>query len=417
MAQIDAQASGDLQYLPELSLGYQGDEHRLIEGDNLVVMRALLPEFEARFKMIYIDPPYNTGNAFIYRDRFRRSTDKASRPGSVHTHLQTLSENHSDWLSMMYPRLSLARRFLSDDGVIFVSIDEHEAHHLRCLLDEIFGPAHFVSNLIWRSRTSISNDHPISPNHTQTLIYAKNRKRLRLRGEPLDDTGYQNPDQDPRGPWKLVPLDANKPGGNTRYPIQNPKTGQEYWPPGQRIWAINPQRYQELLDDGRIMFGKKGNSAPKKKMFLSERLERGDTKTPSSLLLDAGTTKDGTTELMALFGGDKVFDYPKPTQLMTRLLEYGCTPGEPNWVMDFFSGSGSFAHACLQHPSLDLRCVAIQAAHRVDLETRHGRTAHTLGLNTIAEIGRERLKRVLSALPEDKKAKKGIRYYRYRSNA
>ena len=179
---------------------------------------------------------------------------------------------------------------------------------------KFFGPSNFVANLIWQSRTSISNDHPISPNHNHTPIYARERKHLGFSGNRsmVMTTKTLTRTHEVHGNWS--PQTPISQAGNTRYPITNPQTGKDYWPP-ERIWAINEQRYEELLADGRIMFGKRGLSAPKKKIFLAERRARGDTKTPSSILLDAGTTKDGTTEVMALFDGLKVFDYPEADSL------------------------------------------------------------------------------------------------------
>ena len=201
---------------------------------------------------------------------------------------------------MMYSRLMLARNLLADDGVIFISIDENEAANLKKLSDEIFGTQNFVSNIIWQSRTSISNDYEVSLNHNQTLIYAKNRDSLIFAGDPLDPNDYINPDNDPRGPWKLVPLDANHAGGNTIYPIINPNTNIAYYPPNGRIWAYNKNTMDKLMADGRIKFGLNDNSSPKRKLFYNERLAKGDTQTPSSLLMNAGTTRDGTEEIMEL---------------------------------------------------------------------------------------------------------------------
>ncbi|SMG66553.1 type III restriction-modification system methyltransferase [methanotrophic bacterial endosymbiont of Bathymodiolus sp.] len=269
--------------------------------------------YHKQIKVIYIDPPYNTGKEFIYPDNYQDNLDtyleytgqKDSEGRKFGTNTETTGRYHTNWLNMMYPRLKLARNLLRDDGVIFISIDDNEAANLRKLCDEIFGEENFVSNVIWQSRTSISNDQEISLNHNHTLIYSKNREQLVFHGEPLNKSEYSNPDQDPRGPWKLVPIDANKPGGNTLYPIINPKTKNEYYPPNNRSWAMNSKDYQKLFDDGRIKFGMNDDSAPKKKLYLKERIEKGDSKTPSSILLNAGTTKSGTTELMDIFDGKK----------------------------------------------------------------------------------------------------------------
>ena len=278
--------------------------HILIEGDNLEALTSLCYTHEGKIDVIYIDPPYNTGNKdFVYNDSFVDKED---------------SFRHSKWLSFMSRRLKMAKQLLSDSGVIFISIDDNEASQLKLLCDELFGESNYIGNIIWQSRTSISNDDFISTNHNHTLIYSKSKKNILFRGEPLDHNDYVNPDNDKRGPWKLVPIDANKPGGDTVYGIINPFTGKEYFPPNKRIWAINKESYQKLFDDNRIKFGMKNDSSPKKKLFLYERIEKGDSKTPSSLLLDAPTTKDGTNELITILE-KKLFDYPKPSGLIKRL--------------------------------------------------------------------------------------------------
>ena len=242
---------------------------------------------------------------------------------------------------------------LKEDGVIFISIDDKEIHNLRKLCDDIFGELNFIANTIWQSRTSISDDHEISMNHNHTLIYAKNYNELKFYGEKLDESDYSNRDNDPRGPWKLVPLDANKPGGDTNYPILNPYTNEEFWPPEGRSWAINSKTYKKLFDDNRIAFGINGESAPKKKLFYFERLEKGDTKTPSSILLDAGTTKNGSNEVNELLERKKIFSYPKPTSFISRLIQYAIYTEKDQIILDFFSGSGTTANAVLKMNSED----------------------------------------------------------------
>ncbi len=302
--------------------------------------------------MIYIDPPYNTGNDFVYEDDFAQSsTEYLANSGlydeqgnRMFTNAESNGRFHTDWLNMIYPRLKVARDLLTDDGVIFISIDDNEVENLRKVCDEVFGEQNFVGNIIWQSRTSISNDDEISTNHNHTIIYSKNREQLTFGGEDIDESDYINPDNDPRGPWKLVPIDANHVGGDTKYPIRNPKTGIDYYPPNGRIWCYNKSTLDKLMEDNRIKFGITDDSSPKRKLFLKERIAKGDTKTPSSILLDAGTTKTGTTEIMKLFNNQKVFDYPKPTTLLTRLMQYGFIKNE-DIILDFFSGSGTTAHA------------------------------------------------------------------------
>lgn len=302
--------------------------------------------------MIYIDPPYNTGNDFVYEDDFAQSSEEYlansgqfdEQGNRMFTNAESNGRFHTDWLNMIYPRLKVARDLLTDDGVIFISIDDNEVENLRKVCDEVFGERNFVGNIIWQSRTSISNDDEISTNHNHTIIYSKKREELTFGGEDIDESDYINPDNDPRGPWKLVPIDANHVGGDTNYPIRNPKTGVDYYPPNGRIWCYNKATLENLMKDNRIKFGITDESSPKRKLFLYERKAKGDSKTPSSLLLDAGTTKSGTTEIMSLFDNKKVFDYPKPTTLIMRLMQYGYLR-DNDIIIDFFSGSGTTAHA------------------------------------------------------------------------
>ena len=362
--------------------------------------------------MIYIDPPYNTGKEFIYPDKCSDTLDTYLKyTGQVDDEGMKFSSNtevggrkHTNWINMMYPRLKLARSLLQDNGVIFISIDENEQDNLKKLCDEIYGEENFVANIIWQSRTSISNDQEVSLNHNHTLVYSKVRERLLFYGEPLNSEEYSNPDDDPRGPWKLVPIDANKPGGDTLYPIINPKTEKEYIPPNGRSWSMNSKDYQKLFEDNRIKFGMNDDSAPKKKLFLKERELKGDTKTPSSLLLDAGTTKSGTTELMELFDGKKIFDYPKPSSFIQRLVNYGCSKSDENIVLDFFSGSCPTAQAVLKSVcKTELRAsyIMVQLPETVDETKPFGKVATSLGFSTIAEIGKERIRRAASQLRDD----------------
>lgn len=336
----------------EDSVDFDNTQNLYIEGDNLDVLKCLKETYLHKVKMIYIDPPYNTGNDFVYEDDFAQSSEEYlansgqfdEQGNRMFTNAESNGRFHTDWLNMIYPRLKVARDLLTDDGVIFISIDDNEVENLRKLCDEVFGERNFVGNIIWQSRTSISNDDEISTNHNHTIIYSKKREELKFGGEDIDESDYINPDNDPRGPWKLVPIDANHVGGDTNYPIRNPKTGVDYYPPNGRIWCYNKATLENLMKDNRIKFGITDESSPKRKLFLYERKAKGDSKTPSSLLLDAGTTKSGTTEIMSLFDNKKVFDYPKPTTLIMRLMQYGYLR-DNDIIMDFFSGSGTTAHA------------------------------------------------------------------------
>lgn len=371
-----------------------------IEGDNLEVLKTLQKSYMNKVKMIYIDPPYNTGNDFVYKDSFSDSlsnylelTDQIDSSGNkVSTNIDTTGRFHTSWLNMIYPRLKLSRNLLTQDGVIFLSIDETESANLRKIMDELFGENNFIGNIIWQSRTSISNDGEISLNHNHTLVYAKDRNKLLFGGDDIDASDYVNTDNDPRGPWKLVPIDANHPGGDTVYPIRNPKTGIDYFPPNNRIWAYNKQTFNKLLEEGRIKFGMNDDSSPKRKLYLQERIDRGDVKTPSSLSLDSGTTQSGTKEIMALFDKNKVFDYPKPSSFIKKLVKYGTFQTPDALVLDFFSGSSSTADAVLQlnlEDGYNRKYIMIQLPEK----TGEKSVANRLGYLTIPEIAEERIRR------------------------
>lgn len=355
-AEVLRPISKTLRPVKEDSVDWDTTQNLYIEGDNLEVLKLLQKSYLGKVKMIYIDPPYNTGNDFIYHDdRSRSQEEEDLAAGNIdgngmkfRKNSDTFGRFHSAWCSMIYSRLMIARTLLKEDGVIFISIDDKEEGNLRKICNEVFGENNFVSNIIWQSRTSISNDDEVSTNHNHTLIYSKNRETLTFGGEDIDESDYINPDNDPRGPWKLVPIDANHVGGDTSYPIRNPKTGVDYYPPNGRIWCYNKQTLDELMKDGRIKFGLTDDSSPKRKLYYKERIEKGDVKTPSSILLDAGTTKTGTTEIMELFENQKVFDYPKPTTFIERLIKYGFVKKD-DIVLDFFSGSGTTAHAAFNY--------------------------------------------------------------------
>ena len=413
-----------LRPVVEDSVDWDNTQNLYIEGDNLEVLKLLQKSYMGKVKMIYIDPPYNTGNDFVYDDDFAVSQDDYDLfSGDVdelgnryRKNTETNGRFHSDWCSMMYPRLMVARSLLTEDGVIFISIDDKEESNIHKICNEIFGEGNFVGNFIWQSRTSISNDDEISTNHNHTFVYSKNREKLTFGGDEINRSDYINPDNDPRGPWKLVPIDANHIGGDTQYPIINPKTGVKFLPPKGRCWCYNQQTMKELIDDGRIKFGLTDDSSPKRKLFLNERLEKGDKKTPSSLLLDAGTTKSGTTEIMSLFENEKVFDYPKPTSLLTKLISYGFIKNN-DIVLDFFSGSGTTADALMQYNAEKLvkaSYVMIQIPEDLDISIK------TAGINArktiqnaitfltsinkphlLTEVAKERIRRAGKKIKEE----------------
>ena len=424
----NAPTTDTLRPCREESVDFDTTQNLYIEGDNLEVLKLLRENYLGKVKMIYIDPPYNTGNDFVYNDDFAQSAGEyihnSGQEDEEGNRLVANTESngrfHTDWLNMIYPRLKVAKDLLSEDGVIFISIDDKEVSNLIKIVNEIFGEQNFVGNIIWQSRTSISNDDEISTNHNHTLIYSRHRELLTFAGDDLDIADYDNPDNDPRGPWKLVPIDANHVGGDTNYPITNPKTGVDYYPPNGRIWCYNKETMAKLIADGRIKFGLTDDSSPKRKLFYKERIEKGDTKTPSSILLDAGTTKTGTTEIMDLFEGRKVFDYPKPTSLIQRLIKYGFVK-DNDIVVDFFSGSATTQHAVYYYEiekSIACKTILVQYPENLDESFKKANNdakktikeaivfLDSIGKSHyLTEIGKERIRRAGKKILEEQHAK------------
>ena len=335
--------------------------NKIIHGDNLHALKSLLPEFAGRVKCIYIDPPYNTGNeGWVYNDNVN---DPQIRRwlGSV-VGSEDLNR-HDKWLCMMYPRLQLLKKLLSDDGAIFISIDDNEQANLKLVCDEIFGAGNFVATLPWQSRQSQQNDTDLSINHEFVVVYAKKRrmKDRRLKPSnadrwhaikefafnplPIDDTKFSNPDNDPRGAWKADPFDAPNIRPNLTYPIINPNTGEIFLPPKGRCWRVVPEKFSALLNDGRILFGKTGKTKPQLKVFLSEQQALGSV---ANSWFDAdccGTSTEGTKLLQQIFGDKNVFDTPKPTRLIEKILRLATD--KDSIVLDAFAGSGTTAHAVI----------------------------------------------------------------------
>ncbi len=374
-------------------------ENLYIEGDNLEVLKILQESYLGKVKMIYIDPPYNTGNDFIYADDFMRSQEEENEQMGMYDedenrlfkNADTRGRFHSDWCSMIYSRLMLARNLLIDDGVIFISIDVNEQHNLRKICDEVFGAGNFIMDFIWNSRKSVSNDAVVSLNHNYTLVYTKAITSFYLRKAtfklPDSGDGFDNPDNDPRGPWKADPFDSPGIRTNLTYKIVNPNTGMEFWPPEGRCWRTGEKEYLQFVADGRIVYGKTGNGKPQLKRFYSEAQEKGIT--PKSLWDDVGTATDGTREIQNIFAA-KVFDTPKPTSFIRRVVELSCE--ENSIILDFFSGSATTAHAVMQLNAEDgghRKFIMVQLPEKCDEASE----AYKAGYKNICEIGKERIRR------------------------
>lgn len=392
----------------EESVNWDSTENLYIEGDNLEVLKLLQESYLGKVKMIYIDPPYNTGHDFVYPDSFimdnedyNEGTGYFDEDGNVNYRREnsaSAGKYHSDWCSMIYSRLMLARNLLSEDGVIFISIDMNEVHNLRKICDEVFGASSFVSDIIWNSRKSVSNDAVVSLNHNYTLIYAKNMNVFYANKATfkLPDTGegFENPDNDPRGPWKADPFDSPGIRPNLTYAIKNPNTGEEFWPPRGRCWRTGEKEYFEFLSDNRIVFGKTGSSKPQLKRFLSEAQDKGLT--PKSLWDDCGTATDATKEIMELLGS-KIFDTPKPVSFIEKILQLATS--KEGIILDFFSGSATTAHAVMHLNAEDgghRKFIMVQLPE----ETDEKREAFKAGYKNICEIGKERIRRAAKKIHE-----------------
>jgi adenine-specific DNA-methyltransferase len=396
----------------ENSKDWDTTQNVFIEGDNLEVLKVLQKHYHNKIKMIYIDPPYNTGKDFVYPDNFKEGLDtylewtkQVNEEGKkVSSNTETEGRYHSNWLNMMYPRLKLARNLLTDDGVIFISIDDNEASNLMKLCDEIFGESNFVADFIWHHRKSSQNDTDVSLSHNYTLVYARDRSGFRLNPLATDAAKFSNPDGDLRGPWVADPFDAPNVRPNLTYPILNPVTGEEHLPPNGRHWRFSHERYMEALEDKRVVFGRNGKGRPQLKRFLTEATAKGQN--PFTIWSHVDTATEGTRALMSLFDGRKVFDTPKPVGLVKEILKLGSSTA--GIVLDFFAGSSSTAHAVMAMNAEDggnRKFVMVQLPE----PTPEDSEARTAGFGTIAEISRERIRRAGAAIVSEQAEQLGER--------
>lgn len=409
----------------EESVDFDNTENLYIEGDNLEVLKLLQETYLGKIKMIYIDPPYNTGNDFVYEDDFAQSTDEyLENSGQFDDEGSRLVQNtesngrfHTDWLNMVYPRLKLAKDLLSDDGVIFISIDDNEIDSLKNICNEIFGLCNFVAEIPWQSRASIQNDTDFSVNHEYICVYAKNRRQENRRLKesnynewhsrdsfvckplPLDKSKFDNPDNDPRGLWKADPFDAPNVRPNLTYVVTNPLTGEQHLPPSGRHWRISQDKFSSALEDGRIIFGKNGTGRPQMKSFYEEKKEFGSVDNSWFSSERVGTTTNGTKEVMQLFDGKPYFDKPKPTTLLCKLIDLANVQ-DSDIILDFFSGSATTAHAVMQLNAEDgghRKFIMVQLPE----ETNEKSEAYKAGYKNICEIGKERIHRAAKKIAEE----------------
>ena len=390
----------------EESVGWDNTENLYIEGDNLEVLKLLQESYLGKVKMIYIDPPYNTGNDFIYRDDFKQSVADyeedcgAYDEGGNHMFKNTDTNGrfHSDWCSMIYSRLMLARNLLSDNGVIFISIDDNEQENLKKCCDEVFGGQNFIAQLVWERAFAPKNDAKfISNSHDYILMYARNINNFvigRLPRTAEADARYSNPDNDPRGVWQSDNLTVKTYSPSGDYPITTP-SGRIVEPPAGRCWSLSKNTFLERLQDNRIWFGADGNGVPRIKRFLSELKFNGMAPTSILFYKDVGHSQEGSQELIKIMEGG-VFDGPKPTRLLKRLMTLA-NLNDNSIVLDFFSGSATTAQALMEvNIEKNTHCKYIM----VQLKENANEKKET-GYKNICEIGKERIRRAAKKIAEE----------------
>ena len=395
-------SNGTLRPCPEESVSWDTTQNLYIEGDNLEVLKLLQTTYYRKVKMIYIDPPYNTGNDFVYADdfadpiaRYREVTQQTTKSNP-----ETMGRYHTNWLNMMYPRLRLAANLLRDDGVIFISIDDNEVTNLRRLCDEVFGEENFVAQIIWQKIHSIKNDAKyFSVNHDYILVYTRSlgdfSVNLLPRTSEMNER-YKNPDNDPRGPWQSGDLVANGERSTGYYDVISPKTGKVFNVEKGKHWVYSQENLSQMIKNGEIWFGADGNSFPRKKRFLKDVQ---DGRTPSTIWLssEVGHNQTATKEILSIFDNNKFFDYPKPVELIKQIIQVGA--GSDGIILDFFSGSATTAHAVIQLNSEDggnRQFILVQLPEACDEQSE----AYKAGYKNLCEIGKERIRRAGKKLSE-----------------
>ena len=392
-----------LRYCPAESKNSETTRNLYIEGDNLEALKLLRENYYGAVKMIYIDPPYNTGNDFVYRDNFTQAQAESElAEGNINELGERLVRNtkssnryHAHWLSMMYPRLKLARTLLRDDGVMFISIDDNEAHNLRKLCDEVFGEENFLAHILWQKKYAVSNDDPgIAPMHDHILVYQRSdrfERRLLPRTEK-QLVRYKNLDNDPRGDWSSDNYISSKSRWERPtlwYPIKHPKTGAEVWPDENAVWRYSLDKHEQMVAENRLYWGPDQNyERPRLKRFLNE-VQDGVVPSTWWTFEEVGHNDEAVKETGELIG-KKIFSTPKPIRLLKRILEISTRDGD--LILDFFSGSGATAHAVMQMNAEDggnRKFICVQIPEPTDDNS----DAYKAGYTNIADIGKERIRR------------------------
>ena len=412
---IQQPSIGTLKPCREESVNFDTTENLFIEGDNLEVLKLLQKSYFGKVKMIYIDPPYNTGNEFIYPDDYTESLETyLSYAGLLDDEGRKFSTNtpnegrfHTKWLNMMYPRLYLARNLLRDDGVIFISIDDNEVSNLRKLCDGIFGEENFVANIVWQKKYTRANDAKwFSDNHDHILCYAYDKERLQIR--QLDRTeeqlsAYANPDNHPKGPWKATPLHAKSGTNVSPFTFKN---GVMWAPPAGTFRRFNDDTMSRLDENKEIWFGENGHQIPQRKSFLRE-IKKGVTPITIWEYKEVGHSHEANNELKAL-GLLGFFNNPKPVRLLKRMIQLTDIENKNGVVLDFFAGSSTSAQAVIDINKEDggnRKFVMVQLPEPCDGDSE----AYKAGYKSIADIGKERIRRVIKKIEEEQATKKNDR--------
>lgn len=413
---------GTLRPCKAQSKDWDTTQNLYIEGDNLEVLKLLQKSYHGRVKMIYIDPPYNTGNDFVYHDDFRdnlanyqRLTGQADEAGKTYkTNSETSGRYHTDWLNMIYPRLRLARNLLREDGVIFISIDDSEQGNLKKVCDEIFGEENFVDTIIWEKRYSPQNAVQwFSENHDFVLVYAKNKlewhPQLLERTEEMN-ARYRNLDNDPRGPWK--PENSTAQGGHgtkSQFYTLTAPNGKKHNPPSGRCWLYTEPVMKKMIEDNRVWFGEDGNNMPAIKRFLSE-VKQGIACQTIWKYEEVGHSQEGKKELKALFPEGVPFDTPKPTRMISRMVQIAGDANEDFLVLDFFSGSATTAESVMAQNAKDggkRKFILVQ----IPEPCQHNTDALATDFHNLCDVGEERIRRAGEQY-KDKGVDVGFRVFR-----
>ena len=397
----NAPINATLRPCPEESVNFDTTQNLYIEGDNLDVLKCLKETYLHKVKMIYIDPPYNTGNDFVYEDDFAESAAEYlansgqfdEQGNRLVTNTESNGRFHTDWLNMIYPRLKVARDLLTEDGVIFISIDDNEAKNLKNITDEVFGERNFLAQVVWeRAYSPINLMKHFSPSHDYILCYAKNIDFAVCHGIGRSDEAngrYSNPDNDPRGVWKASDLSVGPAVQENIYPITTP-SGRVVEPPAGHSWSLSRKAFRERLEDNRIWFGPNGDNVPAMKRFLSELRKTGITPMTIWKYTEVDHSQGATQKLAQLFNGKKYFDYPKPVSLIERCLQL--YSDKDSLILDFFSGSATTAHAVMRLNAEDggnRKFIMVQFPELTDEKSE----AYKAGYKNICEIGKERIRR------------------------